>query len=63
MDRGGGGSAYQPPFSPGEMLTFPQHPEVATVVIQGIVTIFKEPDPTLLKPEAAAGEGQVADTQ
>jgi len=56
---GGGGSAYQPPFNPGDVLTFPQHPEIATVAIQGIVTIFKEPDATLLKPDAAAADGLV----
>lgn len=59
--RGGGGSmtgdggnrsTYQPPALDavgGGAATFKQHPELATVVIQGIVTIYNEPDPTQLK--------------
>jgi hypothetical protein len=58
---GGGGSSYQPPInSTSDVLTFQQNPHVVTVVIQGIVTIFNEPDPSVLKVDA--GE-QMAATQ
>ena len=55
---GGGSSTFQPrTMNAGEMLAFKQQPNLVTVVIQGIVTIFNEPDPAVLQ----AGE-QVAST-
>jgi hypothetical protein len=63
-DGSGGGSrsAYQPPYSGAvSTLAFRQHPELATVDIQGIVTIFNEPDPTQLQVDA--GEQQVVSTE
>lgn len=66
MDGSGGGvagSSYQPQLNTsgaaGDAKTFLQHPELATVVIQGTITIYNEPDPSVLK--VGSGE-QVAAT-
>ena len=44
-----GGSSLVP-RQPGEIRAFKQNPYLATVVIQGIIYIFNEPDPSLLQP-------------
>jgi hypothetical protein len=58
---GGSSSIYQPPVTPGEIRPFKQNPSLATVVVQGIIYIFNEPDASKLKPAEPAE--QVAATE
>ncbi len=51
---GSGGSSFG---DRAELQQFRPQPHIATVVIQGVIYIFKKPDPSVLQP---AEEGQVA---
>jgi hypothetical protein len=48
--RGGMGGSLFPDRS--SLQTFPQQPHIADVVIQGIIYIFRRPDPSVLQPTA-----------
>jgi hypothetical protein len=57
---GGGGSATNPFPDLSGIQNFPAQPHVGTVVIQGVIYIFNQPDGTLLETASAASEQPAA---